>query len=331
MSEENTPLNIDRNIKVFLSGHQGMVGGAILKALKKKGYTNIVTRSRPELDLIDQASVRAYVTEEKPDLIIVAAARVGGIYGNNTYPAEFIYENLMIECNLVHSAYLAGCQRMLFLGSSCIYPKLADQPMKEETLLTGFLESTNEPYAVAKIAGIKLCESYNRQYGTDYRSVMPTNLYGEGDNFNLESSHVIPALMRKFHEAKIENSASVSVWGSGNAKREFLHVNDMASASVHVIELNSEIYGNNTESMVSHLNVGFGEDVSIRELAGTIKKVVGFEGSIEFDISKPDGSPRKLLNIDKLKKMGWQPNISLVEGLGDTYEWFLQNLKAFRT
>jgi GDP-L-fucose synthase len=318
-------------MKIFLSGHQGMVGSTILASLKTKGYTDIITRTRAELDLLDQAVVRDFVLAEKPELVIVAAAKVGGIHANNTFPAEFIYENLMVECNLIHSAYLAGCQKLLFLGSSCIYPRLANQPMLEIELLTGALEPTNEPYAIAKIAGIKLCESYNRQYGTDYRSIMPANLYGPGDNFHPENSHVIPALIRRFHEAKLEDADSVLVWGSGNAKREFLHVSDMSRACVHLIELDRANYECHTEPMVSHVNVGVGEDVTIRQLAETVKQVVGFKGSIEFDSSKSDGPPRKLVSIDKLEGMGWSPQISLEQGLTDTYAWFLQNQDSFRS
>jgi len=321
-------MNIDHNIKIVLAGHQGMVGSAMHKVLQKKGYKHIVTRTRDELNLLDQNAVREFVLLEKPDLVIIAAAKVGGIHANNTYPAEFIYENLMIECNLIHSAYIAGCQRLLFLGSSCIYPKHAGQPMQESELLTGKLEPTNEPYAIAKIAGIKLCESYNRQYGTDYRSVMPTNLYGPGDNFHPENSHVIPALMRKFHEAKLNNEKSVTIWGSGHARREFLHVNDMANACVHVMELDREIYEDVTEPSLSHVNVGTGNDVTISELSTAMKKITGFKGGIEFDKSKPDGPARKLLSVDKLSALGWQSTIALETGLESTYAWFKPNVTS---
>lgn len=310
--------------KIYLAGHQGMVGSAILRELASRGYANIVTRTRSELDLLDQTAVREFIKIEQPHQVIIAAAKVGGIYANNTYPAEFIYENLMIECNLIHSAFLANCKNLLFLGSSCIYPKLAKQPMEEGELLTGPLEPTNEPYAIAKIAGIKLCESYNRQYGTDYRSVMPTNLYGPGDNFHPENSHVIPALMRRIHEAKIARDEKVIVWGSGNAKREFMHVQDMADACVHVTELSKEKYESLTDSMVSQINLGVGVDVTIRDLAELLKKVIGYEGEIVFDTSKPDGPPRKLLDVGTLAKSGWKASIGLNNGLLETYNWLIK-------
>ena len=315
----------DNQKRIYLAGHRGMVGSAIYKQLTDAGYQNIVVRTHAELDLTDQAAVCRFMEQEKPEQVILAAARVGGIHANNVFPAEFIYQNLMMEANIIHQAWQTGCQQLLFLGSSCIYPKFAEQPMPESALLTGILESTNEPYAIAKIAGIKLCESYNRQYGVDYRSVMPTNLYGQNDNFHLENSHVIPAMIRKFHDAKIENAASVSVWGTGKAMREFLHVDDMAEACLHVLNLDKAKYQSCTEPMLSHLNVGTGEDVTIRELAETIRAVVGFQGEISWDSSKPDGTPRKLMDISKLRSLGWQPKIGLEEGLRSTYQWFLEN------
>ena len=302
-----------------------MVGSSIVRLLQDNGFCNIVTRSRTELDLCDQQAVRRFMEIECPEYVVIAAAKVGGIHANNVYPANFIYENLMIESNLIHESYKSGVKNLLFLGSSCIYPKLASQPMKETELLCGALESTNEPYAIAKIAGIKLCESYNRQYGTDYRSVMPTNLYGVQDNFHPENSHVIPALIRRFHEAKLDTCDEVIVWGSGRAKREFLYVDDLANACVHVIGLPKDEYDSVTAPMLSHINVGVGADVTILELANTIKNVVGFEGKISFDSSKPDGAPRKLLNIERLANLGWQPKIELKQGLEITYDWFLKN------
>jgi len=315
----------DKQKKIFLAGHGGMVGSAILRQLKEADYANILIRTHAELDLTDQLAVRQFMQQEKPDTVILAAAKVGGIHANNEYPAEFIYQNLMIEANIVHQAWASGCQHLLFLGSSCIYPKLAPQPMTESALLTGILESTNEPYAIAKIAGIKLCESYNRQYGTDFRSIMPTNLYGQNDNFNLENSHVIPAMIRKFHEAKQTGSATVTLWGTGKAMREFLHVDDMAAACLHVMELTKESYQSCTEPMLSHINAGTGEDVTIRELAETIRRVIGYQGEIIWDISKPDGTPRKLMDITKLKKLGWRPRITLQAGLESTYRWFVEH------
>ena len=317
--------------KIYLAGHRGMVGAAILRQLQAAGHDNVVTRTHAELDLTDQAAVREFLQSEKPDQIILAAAKVGGIHANNEYPAEFIYQNLMMEANIIHQAWAAGCQELLFLGSSCIYPKFAEQPMQESALLTGILESTNEPYAIAKIAGIKLCESYNRQYGTDYRSVMPTNLYGENDNFHLENSHVIPAMIRKFHDAKVAGAATVTLWGSGKAMREFLHVNDMAAASLHVLNLSKSAYQTVTEPMLSHINVGTGVDVTIKELAETIQKVIGFNGDIVWDSSKPDGTPRKLMNSAKLRALGWQPAIELEEGLKTTYDWFIQHENSFKS
>ena len=312
--------------KIYVAGHRGLVGAAIMRQLQQRGMTRLITRSHAELDLTNQQQVRGFFVSERPDYVILAAAKVGGIHANNTYPAEFIYDNLMIEANVIDAAYHNRVKRLLFLGSSCIYPKAVAQPMREEALLTDVLEPTNEPYALAKIAGIKLCESYNRQYGTDYRSVMPTNLYGQGDNFHAENSHVIPALMRRIHEAKVNNDSEVVVWGSGQAMREFLHVDDMASASIHVLEMDADIYQANTQPMLSHINVGTGVDCTIRELAETIRRVVGFEGELTFDASKPDGAPRKLMNVERLKNLGWQASISLEEGLRQTYAWFLQNI-----
>lgn len=284
----------------------------------------LVTRTSAELDLKNQAAVQEFMQTEKPDQVILAAAKVGGIIANNSYPAQFIYENLMIECNVIHAAYEAGVKKLLQLGSSCIYPKLADQPMREDALLTGTLESTNEPYAIAKIAGIKLCESYNRQYGVDYRSVMPTNLYGPGDNFHPENSHVLPALIRRFHEAAQRGDESVTVWGSGKPMREFLHVDDMAEASLFVLDLADETYQRETEPMLSHINVGSGTDVTIRELAETVARVTGFEGALEFDATKPDGTPRKLMDVSRLARLGWTATIPLEQGIEETYAWFLQ-------
>lgn len=317
--------------KIYVAGHRGMVGSAIVRQLQSAGHDNVVTRTHAELDLTDQAAVREFMRTEKPDQVILAAAKVGGIHANNVFPAEFIYQNLMMEANIVHEAWQAGCRELLFLGSSCIYPKFAQQPMQESALLTGILESTNEPYAIAKIAGIKLCESYNRQYGTDYRSVMPTNLYGENDNFHLENSHVIPAMIRKFHDAKVAGAPTVTVWGTGVAMREFLHVDDMAAACLHVLALTTDAYNQVTEPMLSHLNVGTGEDVTIRELAETVQKVVGFQGEIVWDSSKPDGTPRKLMDNTKLRALGWQPNIKLEQGLLSTYQWFVEHQAQFKS
>ncbi|AMK75668.1 MULTISPECIES: GDP-L-fucose synthase [Methylomonas] len=321
---------VDKQDKIYLAGHRGMVGSAIYQQLIEAGYQNIVVRTHAELDLNDQTSVRQFMEYERPNQVILAAAKVGGIHANNEYPAEFIYQNLMMEANVIHQAWQVGCKHLLFLGSSCIYPKFAEQPMRENELLTGVLESTNEPYAIAKIAGIKLCESYNRQYGVDYRSVMPTNLYGENDNFHLENSHVIPALIRKFHDAKVSNSPTVSVWGTGKAMREFLHVEDMAAACLHVMSLDKEQYQSCTEPMLSHLNVGTGKDVTVRELAETIQDVVGYQGQISWDSTKPDGTPRKLMDISKLKSLGWQPKIALKEGLDRTYQWFVEHQGQFK-
>jgi GDP-L-fucose synthase len=320
----------DKQKKIYVAGHRGMVGTAIVKQLNEAGFQNIVVRTHAELDLTDQAAVRDFMQQQNPEQVVLAAAKVGGIHANNVYPAEFIYQNLMIEANIIHQSWAIGCSSLLFLGSSCIYPKLAAQPMTESTLLTGTLESTNEPYAIAKIAGIKLCESYNRQYGTDYRSVMPTNLYGQNDNFHLDNSHVIPAMIRKFHDAKMSHSPTVTLWGTGTAKREFLHVDDMAAACLYVMGLSKDSYQATTELMLSHLNVGTGEDVTIRELAETIQQVVGFQGQIIWDSDKPDGSPRKLMDISKLKSMGWKPHIGLKDGLANTYNWFIEHQSEFK-
>ena len=312
--------------KIYVAGHRGMVGSAIVRQLKAKGYDNIVTRTHAELDLTNQAAVKTFFEQEKPDQVYLAAAKVGGIHANNTYPAEFIYQNLMLEANVIHQAFSSGVKKLLFLGSSCIYPKLAPQPMAENALLTGLLEPTNEPYAIAKIAGIKLCESYNRQYGQshgiDYRSVMPTNLYGPGDNYHPENSHVIPALIRRFHEAKLANASEVVIWGTGTPKREFLYVDDMAAASIFVMDLDKSIYDQHTEPMQSHINVGFGSDITITELASKIAKATGYQGKISFDPSKPDGAPRKWMSSEKLNALGWKPQVDIDSGLKLAYESF---------
>lgn len=306
-----------------------MVGGAIVRQLTARG-DEVIARTRAELDLLDQQAVRDFMASERPDAVVMAAAKVGGIHANNTYPAQFIYENLMMECNVVHQAYLAGVTRLLFLGSSCIYPRAVPQPMREDALLSGVLEPTNEPYAVAKIAGIKLCESYNRQYGTDYRSVMPTNLYGPGDNFHPENSHVLPALIRRFHEAVRDHRDEVVIWGTGTPRREFLHVDDMAEASLFVLDLDQAAYAANTQPMLSHINVGFGKDVSIGELAHLIAQVTGFTGRIGFDTSKPDGTMQKLMDVGRLAAMGWKARIGLEQGIRETYQWFLANHAELR-
>lgn len=306
-----------------------MVGGAILRRLQARGVTAI-TRTHAELDLTNQAAVRDFMQAERPDLVILAAAKVGGIHANNIYPAEFIYENLMIEANVIHQAHQAGVQRLLFLGSSCIYPRAVPQPMREDALLTGVLEPTNEPYAIAKIAGIKLCESYNRQYGTDYRAVMPTNLYGPGDNFHPVNSHVLPAMMRRFHEAARSGVSEVVVWGTGTPMREFLHVDDMAEASLFVMDLDRKTYAANTQPMLSHINVGTGVDVSIAELARMLAEVTGFRGAVRFDTTKPDGTARKLMDVSRLAGMGWRARIPLQQGIAETYEWFLANALTLR-
>jgi GDP-L-fucose synthase len=321
---------MDLNATIFVAGHRGMVGSAIVRRLQALGCGSIVTAGRGELDLTRQAEVEAFFRDHAIAQVYLAAAKVGGIHANNTYPAEFIYENLMIECNIIHSAHRAGVDKLLFLGSSCIYPKLAPQPMAEDALLTGGLEPTNEPYAIAKIAGIKLCESYHRQYGRDYRSVMPTNLYGPNDNFHAENSHVIPALLRRFHDAVQTGAEELVVWGSGTPMREFLHVDDMAAASIHVMELDKATYAANTQAMLSHINVGTGVDCTIRELAETIARVTGFQGRLLFDASKPDGAPRKLMQVSRLKALGWQASIGLEDGLRDAYQWFLQHQADFR-
>ena len=316
----------DLNQKIYVAGHRGMVGSAIVRNLQAKGYTNIVTRTHAEMDLTDQAAVKAFFEQEKPDQVYLAAAKVGGIHANNTFPAEFIYDNLMVQNNVIHQAFLNGVKKLLFLGSSCIYPKLAPQPMSEDALLTGKLEPTNEPYALAKIAGIKMCESYNRQYGqshgVDYRSVMPTNLYGPGDNYHQENSHVIPALIRRFHEAKVSNAPEVVIWGTGTPKREFLYVDDMAAASVFVMQLDKNTYDSQTSPMQSHINVGFGSDITIKELAHAVAKATGYQGSISFDATKPDGAPRKWMDSGRLNHLGWAPKVNLEDGLKLAYSEF---------
>ena len=315
--------------KIYVAGHRGMVGSAIVRILQSQGHDNIVTRTHAELDLTDQAAVREFFATDRPDQVYLAAAKVGGIHANNIYPAEFIYQNLMMEANIIDAAFRNGVKKLLFLGSSCIYPKLAQQPMCEDALLTGTLESTNEPYAIAKIAGIKLCESYNRQYcvshGVDYRSVMPTNLYGPGDNYHPENSHVIPALIRRFHEAKVNNAPSVAIWGTGTPKREFLYVDDMAAACVFVMCLPKATYDQHTQAMLSHINVGCGYDLTIREVAETISKTVGYQGEITFDTSKPDGAPRKLMDSSRLNALGWQAQTGMAAGLRTAYQDFLAN------
>lgn len=314
--------------KIYIAGHRGMVGGAILRqwqGRKDAGEAlELVTRTHAELDLTSQAAVRDFMAAEQPDVVILAAAKVGGIMANNTYPADFIYENLMIECNVIHQAFAAGVKHLLQLGSSCIYPREAAQPMAEDALLTGTLEPTNEPYAIAKIAGIKLCESYNRQHGVDYRSVMPTNLYGPGDNFHPQNSHVLPALIRRFHEAAQTGQEEVVIWGTGKPMREFLHVDDMAEASLFVLDLPQDVYAGNTQPMLSHINVGTGSDVSIGDLAQMVAEVTGFKGKLSFDTSKPDGTMRKLMNVSRLADMGWRAKIELKDGLRETYNWFLK-------
>ena len=316
-------------MRAYVAGHRGMVGSAIARSLEADG-AEIVNATRSELDLADQSAVRSFLAKERPDTIIVAAAKVGGIHANNTLPAEFIYENLMIECNLIDSALRAGVESLLFLGSSCIYPRNAPQPMPEEALLTGTLEPTNEPYAIAKIAGIKLCESYNRQYGTDYRSVMPTNLYGPGDNFHQTNSHVLPALLRRFHEAVQVGAEEVLIWGTGTPRREFLHVDDMAAACIFLLSLPKDVYAANTKPMLSHINVGTGRDESIADLARTIAQVSGFDGRISYDTTKPDGTPRKMLDVSRLTNIGWQASIPLEEGIRQTYDWYLANQSSLR-
>lgn len=316
---------INSNDKIYVAGHNGMVGSAIVRKLHEKGFLRIITKSSKELDLTKQQSVHNFLEEERPDHVFISAAKVGGIYANENYPAEFIYQNLMIQSNLIQGSFLAGVGKILFLGSSCIYPKDSKQPIKEDYLLRGNLEPTNEPYAIAKIAGIKLCESFNRQYGTDYRSIMPTNLYGPKDNFHSKNSHVIPALIKRFHDAKILKEKSVEVWGSGNPMREFMHVDDMANAAIFIMGIDKEKLNNETFPMLSHINVGTGKDISIKIIAEKIKKIVDFNGEITFNKDMPDGTKRKLLDISKLEKLGWKSEISLETGLRETYEWFQNN------
>ncbi len=321
----------DLNQTIFVAGHRGMVGAAIVRRLRALGYDNILTAGRDELNLLDQQAVHAWFQSHAIDQVYLAAAKVGGIHANNTFPADFLYENLMIEANIIHAAHIHGVQKLLFLGSSCIYPKHAEQPMAEESLLTATLEPTNEPYAIAKIAGIKLCESYNRQHGRDYRSVMPTNLYGPHDNFHPDNSHVIPALLRRFHEAVQRADKEVVIWGSGKAMREFLHVDDMAAASVHVMELDQAAYQEATQPMLSHINVGTGVDCTIRTLAETIASVTGFRGRLTFDSNKPDGAPRKLMDVARLKSLGWEASITLEDGLRNAYGWYVANVEQARS
>lgn len=317
--------------RIFVAGHRGMVGSAIVRQLRAKGYSNILTVTRSELNLLDQQQVREYIADSNIDQVYLAAAKVGGIHANNTSPAEFIYQNLLIQCNVIHAAHLSGVEKLLFLGSSCIYPREALQPITEDALLTGKLEQTNEPYAVAKIAGIKMCESYNRQYGRDYRSVMPTNLYGPGDNFHLEESHVLPALIRRIHDAKINKIDAVELWGTGTPKREFLHVDDMAKACEFVQGLDKHIYDEHTNTMLSHINVGSGLDITIKRLAEKVRDVVGYDGNIVFDSSRPDGAMRKLMDVTRLSELGWQASIPLSEGIRNTYHWFRKNANELRT
>ena len=325
-------MSVDLSQKIYVAGHRGMVGSAIVRNLREKGYQNIVGCTHAELDLTNQAAVQSFFETEKPDQVYLADARVGGIHANNTYPAEFIYDNLMVQNNVIHQAFLSGVKKLLFLGSSCIYPKLAPQPMSEDALLMGKLEPTNEPYAIAKIAGIKMCESYNRQYGqshgVDYRSVMPTNLYGPGDNYHPENSHVIPALIRRFHEAKVNNLPEVIIWGTGTPKREFLFVDDMAAASVFVMDLDQSVYQQHTSPMESHINVGYGSDVTIAELAKAVGDAVGYQGKISFDTSKPDGTPRKWMDSSKLNQLGWKPSVALSHGLKVAYHDFVQMMNG---
>jgi len=321
-------MSTDLNQKIYVAGHRGMVGSSIVRNLQAQGYTNIATRTHAQLDLTNQQAVKAFFETEKPDQVYLAAAKVGGIHANNTFPAEFIYDNLMVQNNVIHQAFTHGVKKLLFLGSSCIYPKLAPQPMSEDALLTGKLEPTNEPYAIAKIAGIKMCESYNRQYGVshgvDYRSVMPTNLYGPGDNYHPENSHVIPALIRRFHEAKVANAPEVVIWGTGTPRREFLYVDDMAAASVFVMQLDKTTYDSQTVPMQSHINVGYGSDVTIAELAKSVGDAVGYQGTISFDATKPDGAPRKWMDSSRLNNLGWNAKVNLATGLSTAYEDFLE-------
>ena len=317
---------MDLNEKIYIAGHLGLVGSAIVRELEIKGYSNLLLRSHKELDLTNQREVNNFFQDEKPDYVILAAAIVGGIHANNTYPADFIYQNMMIEANVIHSAYKSNIKRLLFLGSTCIYPKEAKQPIQEDSLLSNVLEPTNEPYAIAKIAGIKLCESYNRQYGTDFRSVMPTNIYGINDKFHSENSHVIPALMSRFHQAKTNNDSEVVVWGTGKAMREFLYVDDMAQASLFVLNLDKKTYQANTKTMLSHINVGTGKDTTIKDMAEIMRDVIGFKGKLTFETSRPDGVPRKLTDISRLSNMGWQSKVNLREGLEKTYDWYMKNV-----
>jgi GDP-L-fucose synthase len=316
--------------RIFVAGHKGMVGSAIVRQLAQDARNHIITADRSQLNLLNQQVVQDFFAQQRIDQVYLAAAKVGGIHANNEYPAEFIYENLMIEANIIHAAHTHGVQKLLFLGSSCIYPRDVPQPMAETALLTGQLECTNEPYAIAKIAGIKLCESYNRQYGRDYRSVMPTNLYGENDNFHPENSHVIPALLRRFHEAKLTSAPVVNAWGTGKPMREFLHVDEMAQASIFVMNLDSAVYQRETQPMMSHINVGTGIDCTIKELTETVAKVVGYQGEIHWDTTKPDGTPRKLMDVSRLERLGWKAKITLEDGLRSTYVWFLANQDSFR-
>jgi GDP-L-fucose synthase len=318
-------------MNIFVAGHQGMVGKAIVSALNFRGENTIITATRSELDLLDQRQVRVFFERNAIDAVYMAAAKVGGIHANNEFPAQFIYENIMIQSNIIHSAHCAGVNKLLFLGSSCIYPKLAEQPIAEDSLLTGELEPTNEPYAIAKIAGIKMCESYNRQYGRDYRSVMPTNLYGPNDNFHPENSHVIPAMIRRFHEAVLSDAKEITIWGSGKPMREFLHVDDMAAASIHIMNLDREFYSSQVKPMESHVNVGTGIDCTIKALAETLAKVSGFKGRLVFDTSKPDGTLRKLMDVSRIKSLGWQSSISLEDGLSKVYPWYLKNITVTRS
>ena len=313
--------------KIYVAGHTGLVGSSIIRSLLKRNFSNIITRTRKELNLLNQTEVNNFFAKEKPSYVIIAAAKVGGIYANNAYPAEFIYQNLMIEANIIHASYKNSVTRLLFLGSTCIYPKETPQPMSEAALLTSSLEPTNEPYAIAKIAGIKLCESYNRQYGIDFRSVMPTNLYGINDNFDSKNSHVIPALISRFHQAKMVNDSEVEVWGSGLIKRDFLFVDDMVNASIFILELDKKVYLKNTQPMLSHINIGSGSDITIRELAEIIKKVVDYKGKIKFNSNKPDGTNRKLVDISRIKRMGWTPSIGLEHGIKETYNWYRNHAK----
>ncbi len=321
---------MSKTSKIYVAGHRGMVGSAIVRKLQADGFHDIIVRTHAELDLTNQDAVNDFFENERPDQVYLAAAKVGGIHANNTYPAEFIYQNLMMEANVINAAWKSGVQKLLFLGSSCIYPKLVEQPMREDTLLTATLEPTNEPYAIAKIAGIKLCESYNRQYGVDYRSVMPTNLYGPGDNYHPENSHVIPALIRRFHEAKVLNKSDVLIWGTGTPRREFLYVDDMATASVHVMNLDKAVYDKYTSPMQSHINVGYGDDVTTPPLAHAVSEAVGYSGDIKFDTSKPDGTPRKLMDSERLNALGWKPQVDLKSGLKQAYADFMAHADSLR-